>query len=145
MQLKSSHLMAGIVALAVTGWMLSGNFLGTSGESSAPAANTTAGSGQQTRSTNAAQSKADERRFSVAALTVRNQQITRTIRASGVSEAKFNMTVSSKADGEIIAIEAVEGRAVKAGATLVRLEKAPWLSRLRRLRPIWRSRVSAGM
>jgi len=122
MKLKPSYLMAGVVALAVTGWMLSGNFLGTSGGASAPAANADAGQGQQTGPTNAAQTKAEERRFSVAAITVRNQPITRSIRASGVSEAKFNMTVSSKADGEIIAIDAVEGRAIKAGATLVRLE-----------------------
>ena len=115
MQLKSSYLMAGIVALAVTGWMLSDNSLGTSGGASAPAANADAGQGQQTGPTNAAQTKAEERRFSVAAITVRNQPITRSIRASGVSEAKFNMTVSSKADGEIIAIDAVEGRAIKAG------------------------------
>ena len=93
MQLKSSYLMAGIVALAVTGWMLSDNFLGTSGEPSAPAANADAGQGQQTGPTNAAQTKADDRSFSVAAITVRNQPITRSIRASGVSEAKFNMTV----------------------------------------------------
>ena len=53
-------------------------------------------------------------------LEVKNQPITRIIRASGVSEAKFEMTVSAKADGQIISLDAVEGNDVAAGDVLVR-------------------------
>jgi len=122
MKSKSSYLLAGAVALAVAGWMLSDDLFGKSDGSasrdSAPAVMTS------TSTTPAATAENGSSRTGllVSAVEVKNQPITRIIRASGVSTAKFEMTVSAKADGQIISLDAVEGNNVAAGDVLVRLD-----------------------
>ncbi|MBT6566260.1 MAG: HlyD family efflux transporter periplasmic adaptor subunit, partial [Candidatus Puniceispirillum sp.] len=61
--------------------------------------------------------------FKVSAITVQNETINRTIRANGVSEAAFDVTVSSKVDGNIIHIPAIEGSEIKIGDVLIVLDK----------------------
>jgi multidrug efflux system membrane fusion protein len=61
--------------------------------------------------------------FTVSAVSVQNETINRTIRANGVSEAAFDVTVSSKIDGNIIRIPATEGNEIKQGDVLVVLDK----------------------
>ena len=122
MKSKSSYLLAGAVALAVTGWMLSDDLFGKAGGAASQ------GSAQPaaTLKTNApavtAENGLPENGLLVSAVEVKNQAITQVIRASGVSEAKFEMTVSAKADGQIISLNAVEGNDVAAGDVLVRLD-----------------------
>lgn len=120
MKSKSSYLLAGAVALAVAGWMLSGDLFGKAdGTASQDLASATSTS---TVPALATESGLPEKGLLVSAVKVKNQPITRIIRASGVSKAKFEMTVSAKADGQIILLNAVEGNDVAAGDVLVRLD-----------------------
>ena len=123
MKPKSSYLLAGVVALAVAGWMLSDDLFGKAdGIAPQDLASATATS-TITASAVDRESGLPENGLLVSAVEVKNQPITRIIRASGVSEAKFEMTVSAKADGQIISLDAVEGNDVAAGDVLVRLDK----------------------
>ena len=120
MKLQSSYLLAGAVALAVAGWMLSGDLFGkadgTASQDLASATSTTAAPAVT------AKNGLPETGLLVSAVEVKNQLITRIIRASGVSKAKFEMTVSAKADGQIISLDVVEGNDVAVGDVLVRLD-----------------------
>ena len=120
MKLQSSYLLAGAVALAVAGWMLSGDLFGkadgTASQDLASATSTTAAPAAT------AKNGLPETGLLVSAVEVKNQLITRIIRASGVSKAKFEMTVSAKADGQIISLDVVEGNDVAVGDVLVRLD-----------------------
>ena len=122
MKSKSSYLLAGAVALAVTGWMLSDDLFGkadgTASQDSALAVTTST----STAPVATAENGLPKTSLLVSAVEVKNQPITRIIRASGVSTAKFEMTVSAKADGQIISLNAVEGNDVAAGDVLVRLD-----------------------
>ena len=118
MKSKSSYIMAGIVALAVAGWMFSDDLLkkygGDAAEEIAKA---------DTRKIDSKPIGAPQQNFTVSAVQVSNQPVIRVVRASGVSKPKFEMTVSAKAAGQIIMIDAVEGNEVRAGDILVRLDK----------------------
>ena len=118
MKSKSSYLLAGAVAVAVAGWMLSDDLFGNANNGGANKPASVA-----VKPEIAASSTPSQNELIVAAVRVKNQPITRVIRASGVSKAKFDMTVSAKADGQIISLDAVEGKNVKAGDVLVRLDK----------------------
>ena len=107
--------------MAVAGWMLSGDLFGKAdGAASQESASATV----KDLTTPAVSTAAElpETGLLVSAVEVKNQPITRIIRASGVSKAKFEMTVSAKADGQIISLDAVEGNDVAAGDVLVRLD-----------------------
>ena len=121
MKWKSSYLLAGLFAAAVTGWMLSDDLLGKA-EGEAPVASVSATTSPEAASSGDS-SGAVKKGLIVAAVEVKNQPITRVVRASGVSEAEFEMTVSAKADGQIISLDAVEGSDIRAGDVLVRLDK----------------------
>jgi multidrug efflux system membrane fusion protein len=118
MKSKSSYIMAGIVALAVAGWMFSDDLLkkygGDAAEEIAKA---------DTRKIDSKPNSAPQQNFTVSAVQVSNQPVIRVVRASGVSKPTFEMTVSAKAAGQIIMINAVEGNEVQAGDILVRLDK----------------------
>jgi multidrug efflux system membrane fusion protein len=120
MKFKSSYLLAGVIAFGVAGWMLSDNIMARLDAAKPDDAPSQQTADRQATAGNAP--VAPKSAFSVAAVRVQNVPITRTVRASGVTEAKFDMTVSSKADGQIIKIDAVEGRDVKVGDVLIRLE-----------------------
>jgi multidrug efflux system membrane fusion protein len=118
MKSKSSYIMAGIVALAVAGWMVSDDLLKKYGGDTAEE-NTKA----DTKTINPKPSSAPKQNFTVSAVQVSNQPVIRVVRASGVSKPKFEMTVSAKAAGQIIMINAEEGNEVRAGDVLVSLDK----------------------
>ena len=102
MKSKSSYLLAGAVALAVAGWMQSDDLFGKA-DGAAPQESVLANA--ETKTTTPAvtlETGLAETELLVSAVEVKNQPITRIIRASGVSKAKFEMTVSAKADGQII-------------------------------------------
>ena len=115
MKSKSSYVLAGVIAVAVTGWMMSDNIFGGSDDTPSDA-------GVKAAST-AAGSATGDKSISVVAVRVKNEMITRTVRASGVSEAKFEMTVSAKSDGQIIAIDGREGSDIMVGDVIVRLDE----------------------
>jgi len=118
MKWKSSYLLAGLFAAAVTGWMLSDDLLSrTVGDESVASETATI-----TPDVTASGASAAKKGLIVEAVKVKNQPITRVVRASGVSEAEFEMTVSAKADGQIISLDAVEGSDIKAGDVLLRLD-----------------------
>ena len=122
MKSKSSYLLAGAVALAVAGWMLSDDLFGKADGTASqdPASSVTTSTSTEPAAT--AENGLPKTRLLVSAVEVKNQPITRIIRASGVSTAEFEMTVSAKADGQIISLNAVEGNDVAAGDVLVRLD-----------------------
>jgi len=125
-KLKSSYLMAGAVALAVAGWMLSDDLFGKAdGTASQDTASSTSTSTAPavTAKNGLPETGLLETGLLVSAVEVKNQPITRIIRASGVSKAKFEITVSAKVGGQIISLNAIEGNDVAAGDVLVRLDK----------------------
>lgn len=125
MKLKSSHLLAGVVALSVVGWMFSDNLINKfliQEPAKAKIADTQI---KDEKATSALQ-----RGFKVSAVLVKNESIIRVIRASGVSEAKFEMTVSSTAAGQIVASNAFEGDTVRTGDVLIRLDKGTLLEQI---------------
>ena len=118
MKIKSSYLLAGLVALLVGLWMASGSFMNdkpmATNDSEQASANSGADMPKQPNGT---------ARFKVSAINVQNEMIARTIRANGVSEAAFDVTVSSKIDGNIIDIPATEGSEIQLGDVLIVLDK----------------------
>lgn len=125
MKLKSSYLLAGVVALAVTGWMLSDNFVNKFQDKN-PALIKLA----DIKITDEKMSGAPQLGFKVSAVQVKNEPVKRVIRASGVSEASFEMTVSSTASGQIVTVGAIEGNKVKTGDVLVRLDQGTLIEQI---------------
>lgn len=128
MKIKSSYLWAGLIALLVGLWMVSGSFMndapmnGTSMNDAAAAINDSEQAATDNESDSSTQSDGAAN-FKVSAISVQNEMITRTVRANGVSEAAFDVTVSSKIDGNIIDIPATEGSEIKLGDVLIILDK----------------------
>ena len=118
MKIKSSYLLAGLIALLVGLWMASGSFMKES-----PATNNDNKQADASSEANISKQPFAASNFMVSAVTVQNEMINRTIRANGVSEAAFDVTVSSKVDGNIIKIPATEGSEIKLDDVLIILDK----------------------
>lgn len=118
MKIKSSYLLAGLIALLVGLWMASGSFM-----KDTPAAINDSDQAEADSGADMSKQADVTSSFTVSAVSVQNETINRTIRANGVSEAAFDVTVSSKIDGNIIRIPATEGSEVKQGDVLVVLDK----------------------
>ena len=118
MKIKSSYLLAGLIALLVGLWMASGSFMKES-----PATNNDNKQADASSEANISKQPVAASNFMVSAVTVHNEMINRTIRANGVSEAAFDVTVSSKVDGNIIKIPATEGSEIKLDDVLIILDK----------------------
>jgi multidrug efflux system membrane fusion protein len=118
MKIKSSYLLAGLIALLVGLWMASGSFMKES-----PATNNDNKQADANSEPNISKQPVAASNFTVSAVTVHNEMINRTIRANGVSEAAFDVTVSSKVDGNIIKIPATEGSEIKLDDVLIILDK----------------------
>jgi multidrug efflux system membrane fusion protein len=130
MKIRSSYLWAGLVALGVVGWMVSDDLLRPQADDAgveisssdvnaidAPKDNGDSSAGI------VPQPASVERSFIVSALRVKNETIPRLIRANGIIEPEYEVTVSSKIDGNIVAVPGREGASVKAGDVLVVLDK----------------------
>ena len=91
MKIKSSYLLAGLIALLVGLWMASGSFMKES-----PATNNDNKQADASSEANISKQPVAASNFMVSAVTVQNEMINRTIRANGVSEAAFDVTVSSR-------------------------------------------------
>ena len=118
MKIKSSYLLAGLIALLVGLWMASGSFM-----KDTPAAINDIDQAEADSGADMPKQADVTSSFTVSAVSVQNETINRTIRANGVSEAAFDVTVSSKIDGNIIRIPATEGSEIKQGDVLVVLDK----------------------
>lgn len=118
MKIKSSYLLAGLIALLVGLWMASGSFM-----KDTPAAINDSDQAEADSGADMPKQADVTSSFTVSAVSVQNETINRTIRANGVSEAAFDVTVSSKIDGNIIRIPATEGSEIKQGDVLVVLDK----------------------
>ena len=118
MKIKSSYLLAGLIALLVGLWMASGSFM-----KDTPAVINDSKQADANSEANMSKQPVAASSFTVSAVTVQNETINRTIRANGVSEAAFDVTVSSKIDGNIIKIPATEGSEIKLGDVLIILDK----------------------
>ena len=118
MKIKSSYLLAGLVALLVGLWMASGSFM-----KDTPAAINDSDQAEADSGADMPKQADVTSSFTVSAVSVQNETINRTIRANGVSEAAFDVTVSSKINGNIIRIPATEGSEIKQGDVLVVLDK----------------------
>ena len=118
MKIKSSYLLAGLIALLVGLWMASGSFM-----KDTPAAINDSDQAEADSGADMPKQADVTSSFTVSAVSVQNETINRTIRANGVSEAAFDVTVSSKIDGNIIRIPATEGIEIKQGDVLVVLDK----------------------
>ena len=125
MKIKSSYIWAAVVALSVVGWMLSDNLF-ASRTADDPAAEQTLTTTNDTDKTAQTESSAaqtgDGREFIVSAVRVLNEPIRRVIRANGVSEPEFEITVASKIDGTVVKVPAKEGVKIEAGDVLVVLD-----------------------
>ena len=99
MKIKSSYLWAGLIAFLVGLWMASGSFM-----KDTPAAINDSDQAEADSGADMAKQADATSSFTVSAISVRNETINCTIRANGVSEAAFDVTVSSKIDGNIIRI-----------------------------------------
>ena len=118
MKMKSSYLLAGLIALLVGLWMASGSFM-----KDTPAAINDSDQAEADSGAEMPKQADVTSSFTVSAVSVQNETINRTIRANGVSEAAFDVTVSSKIDGNIIRIPATEGSEIKQGDVLAVLDK----------------------
>lgn len=130
MKIRSSYLWAGLVALGVVGWMVSDDLLRPQADdagfeiSSSDVTAIDAPKNDGDSSAGAVPQPASvERSFIVSAVRVKNETIPRLIRANGIIEPEYEVTVSSKIDGNIVAVPGREGASVKAGDVLVVLDK----------------------
>ena len=106
MKFKGSYIWATIIAVGVAGWMVSDNFTGSDDDvSAAKTADTSALAAANDETASAGQAKS----FIVSAVTVENSAIRRVIRANGVSQPDFEVTVSAQITGTVIAVPGKEG------------------------------------
>ena len=117
---RKSFILAAAVALGVAVWMLSDNIFDTTPPIKVEASANTA--------------PANTQQFIVSAVLVKNEPIVKAVRANGFSEADFIVTVTGKASGEIIEVNAYEGSEVKKGDVLVRLDEGTLPEQIRAAR-----------
>ena len=105
----NSYFLAGAVALGVTAWMFSDNMLGLVSSDELDKDEFI---------------KTEENQpFVVSAVRVKNQPISEVVRANGFTEADFEVTVSTKASGEVIKVGLAEGDDIQKGDLLIMLDK----------------------
>jgi len=131
MKIKTSYIWAGLVALGVTGWMVSGSFT-RSDDNKTVSENDNANqnvmaSAVETQVSPEQPANAAPR---VSAVAVANAQIRQSIRASGISEPKTIFTISAEIGGTITKVPVREGSAVEKGDVLVVIDTDTLPSRI---------------
>ena len=132
MKSKTSYILAGAIALGVVGWMLSDNIFGGNSDEAqdqAIAQSTTVEAGDQTGGQTGGSDDAAKSTI-VSAVMVENTSIRRVVRANGVSEPEFEITVSARIDGNIVDVPVKDGIEIEKGATLVVFDKGTLPSRI---------------
>ncbi|MAI20992.1 MAG: hypothetical protein CMM65_01025 [Rhodospirillaceae bacterium] len=131
MKFKNSYIWAGLVALGVIGWMVSGSFTGSDEAGTAAVSD---GSGQD-MTTSAGQTQTSPEQTAnaaprVSAVIVENAQIRQSIRASGITEPQAVFTISAEIGGTITKVAVREGSAVEKGDVLVVMDTDTLPSRI---------------
>ena len=131
MKFKTSYIWAVLVALVVTGWMVSGSFT-RSDDNKTVSENDNANqnvmaSAVETQVSPEQPANAAPR---VSAVAVANAQIRQSIRASGISEPKTIFTISAEIGGTITKVPVREGSAVEKGDVLVVMDTGTLPSRI---------------
>ena len=118
MRLKSSYIWAFFIALAVTLWMLSGQWQSTQWQSS-DVASDVAGTDQAAQSNEITPKKL----LTISALDVQNETIPLQVRASGVTESSFEITLINRRKAHLSKLGATEGQWVKKGDVIAQMDK----------------------
>lgn len=118
MKFKGSYIGATVIAVGVAGWMVSGSFSGSDTNSAGDAAAV-----QEVEQSASIDAAAADKTFIVSAVTVENNAIRRVVRANGVTQPDFVVTVSAQLTGTVIDVPAKEGAAVRKGDVLVVFDK----------------------
>ena len=131
MKFKTSYIWAGLVALGVTGWMVSGSFTRSDDNKTVSendnANQNVAASAVETQVLPEQPANVAPR---VSAVAVANAQIRQSIRASGISEPKTIFTISAEIGGTITKVAVREGSAVEKGDVLVVIDTDTLPSRI---------------
>ena len=131
MKFKISYIWAGLVALGVIGWMVSGSFTRSDDNKTVSendnANQNVAVSAVETQVSPEQPANAAPR---VSAVAVANAQIRQSIRASGISEPKTIFTISAEIGGTITKVPVREGSAVEKGDVLVVMDTGTLPSRI---------------
>ncbi len=131
MKFKTSYIWAGLVALGVIGWMVSGSFTRSDDNKTVSendnANQNVAASAVETQVSPEQPANAAPR---VSAVAVANAQIRQSIRASGISEPKTILTISAEIGGTITKVAVREGSAVEKGDVLVVIDTDTLPSRI---------------
>ena len=123
MKIKGSYIWATVIAVGVAGWMFSGNFSGSNTEGAGEVAANAAVSQDGAQPAAADATATTDKPFIVSAVTVENNAIRRMVRANGVTQPNFVVTVSAQITGTVIDVPAKEGTAVQKGDVLVVFDK----------------------
>ena len=131
MKFKTSYIWAGLVALGVIGWMVSGSFTRSDDNKTVSendnANQNVAASAVETQVLPEQPANVAPR---VSAVAVANAQIRQSIRASGISEPKTIFTISAEIGGTITKVAVREGSAVEKGDVLVVIDTDTLPSRI---------------
>ena len=131
MKFKTSYIWAGLVALGVIGWMVSGSFTGSD---DADTASVSDGAGQGMSApagdTQISPNETTNAAPRVSAVIVENAQIRQSIRASGITEPAAVFTISAEIGGTITEVASREGSAVVKGDVLVVMDTQTLPSRI---------------
>ena len=131
MKFKNSYIWAGLVALGVIGWMVSGSFTGSDEAGTAAVSD---GSGRDMTTSAGQTQKSPEQTANaaprVSAVIVENAQIRQSIRASGITEPQAVFTISAEIGGTISKVAVREGSAVEKGDVLIVMDTDTLPSRI---------------
>lgn len=117
--------LAGLIALLLLVWMLSG--IGGSDTDSGP---------EQGAAKNGAAEASEEARFTVLAETHQAESVERTVRFSGDTQPEKVIQLAAQVEGEVLALAAVEGQRLTAGATIARIDARDLEARRTRARAL---------
>ena len=121
MKIKGSIVTATILALAVGGWILSGQF----GDSPAPQAAETAPTGPTTGKPKKARALTSVRTRRITA-----EDYASVVLVTGQTEASRQITIRSQLDGRVEKIGATKGQPVKRGQMLMAFDEEDWPARV---------------
>ena len=115
MKFKASYIWASLVAVGVAGWMLSDNIFGSNELSEQADATSVVAEGAG----GASAPKVTDSATIVSAVIVENSAIRRVVRANGVSQPEFEITVAARLDGNVIKVPAREGEEIIKGVPII--------------------------
>jgi membrane fusion protein, multidrug efflux system len=122
MKIKSSIIIATTLALAVTAWILSGQF----GGAPAPQAAETSDS----KAANKVSAKKERALTAVRTREIKAENYASVVLVTGQTEASREVTIRSQLDGRVAKVGANKGRPVKRGQMLMAFDEEDWPARV---------------